>query len=233
MNHAAIVRVREGVSDLLAVLDDFSAGKSFRRNDGAQRLAGDVLHRQVRPALELGRLEERADVRVVQRRGRARFAQDPVGGPAGRRLLDDLQGDESIEPGVARPVDAPHPTRADLLQHLVLGQSRVPSSRDLGSPCRSTANASRKARAAPAKVKPRGTGARHRVPRGAIPLRTATRSAATGAVEKRFALVAVELDGLEEQGLDGAPVSRRRAAHAPAHRRWRGAATRGPCSIRA
>ena len=76
-----------------------------------------VLHREIWLAVELAGLVERADVGMVQRRGRAGLTEDAIGGSFCGRVDHDFQGDETIEPGVARPVDVAHATGADRLEH--------------------------------------------------------------------------------------------------------------------
>ncbi len=86
-----------------------------------QRPALDVLHRDVRRPLVLEVVVDGDDVRVAQRAGHPRLAQEAlgeglVGGMEARELL---QRDVPVEVGLAREVDGRHPAAPDLLQQLV------------------------------------------------------------------------------------------------------------------
>ncbi len=84
-------------------------------DDVAQRVAGDVLHRQEDDAVVLALVEDRHDVGVGQARGRAGLADE-----AGRELVvvahpgvHHLDRDEAVEPGVGGLVDTGHAAAGD------------------------------------------------------------------------------------------------------------------------
>ena len=87
-----------------------------------ERLALEQLHGDELRALELVDLVDRADVRVIERRGGARLAQKPIGG----LLIADAIGRQKLERHEAREldvlglVDDAHAARADGLEHPVV-----------------------------------------------------------------------------------------------------------------
>jgi len=80
-----------------------------------QRLAIEVLHDEIRRAVLFADVVQRADVRVLELRDRARFAIEPFSelGISGERRWQDLDGDDAIETRVARLVDLAHSAGAD------------------------------------------------------------------------------------------------------------------------
>jgi hypothetical protein len=62
-----------------------------------------------------------ADVRIVERRNRARFVFEALSrlGIVGQRPNQHFDRDRPVEPRVARAVDLPHPARAKRRQNLV------------------------------------------------------------------------------------------------------------------
>ncbi len=83
----------------------------------------DVAHRDVEHAVGLPGLEDRHDVRVVDRRGHPRFmgeapAEGVVPGELGRQ---QLHRHGTAEPQIFRAVDHRHPAPADLVLEQVLG----------------------------------------------------------------------------------------------------------------
>ena len=87
------------------------AAQAFR-----QRLAVDQLHDQVVGA----DVVERADVRMVQRGDRPRFAREPIAELFGR----DLDRDVASEPRIARAIHLAHAARTNALDNLVRAQPR-------------------------------------------------------------------------------------------------------------
>ena len=86
-----------------------------------QRAALDVLHRDVRRAVVLEVVVHGDDVRMAQRAGHARLAQEAlrergVGGVERRQLLER---DEAVEVGLAGEVDHRHAAAPDLAEDLV------------------------------------------------------------------------------------------------------------------
>ena len=68
-----------------------------------------------------------ADVGMVQGRGRPGLLEEPLLGRlvAGQLGREELQRDQSLEPGVLRLVDLPHPASADERDDLVLAEPRT------------------------------------------------------------------------------------------------------------
>jgi hypothetical protein len=81
--------------------------------------AGDVLHRDVHPAIELADLIDDHDIRMREPRERDRLARGEC--ECGRRpLLDDLERNAPLEPTIPCQVDHAHRTGADHVVDLVL-----------------------------------------------------------------------------------------------------------------
>jgi hypothetical protein len=74
-----------------------------------ERFAGDVLEREVRPAIVLADRVEGHDVRVVEARGRAGLLEETLDAmDLHDRALDELQRDPAAERDVLREVDLAH-----------------------------------------------------------------------------------------------------------------------------
>ena len=87
----------------------------------AQRAAAQVLHRDVRRAVGDERLVDHDDVRVRQRAGDVRLAQEALDQ---RRVLGAERGqllerDQTLEVGLAREKDGRHAAASELAQDLV------------------------------------------------------------------------------------------------------------------
>ena len=83
----------------------------------------EILHDDERLPVLLINFVDRADVGMVQRRGRLRFALKT---PQGLRVFGnfvgkELQGDKATELDVFRLVDHTHPTAAELLNDSIVG----------------------------------------------------------------------------------------------------------------
>ena len=95
--------------------DQFSERQASSRQTLAEGFSLQVLHHQVGPSFGEPGVEQRADMRMVQRPDRPAFTGEPL-----PRLLDflpivrdDLECHETVEPGVLRLEDFAHPTRAE------------------------------------------------------------------------------------------------------------------------
>ena len=73
MNYAHVVRARETFGNLNRNLQRLSYGQRTRFNFLAQRLAFDILHRDIWFAVIFTYFVNGEDVRMIQSRGRARF----------------------------------------------------------------------------------------------------------------------------------------------------------------
>ena len=107
--------------------------RELDRGVHVERLAPDLLvqsaalqqlHHDEPPAFPFSDVVNRADVRVVQRRGRARLAQMPVDriGILSSGLGHELQGDVAVEASVLGLPDDAHPALTDLLDQTVVRQ---------------------------------------------------------------------------------------------------------------
>ena len=116
MDDARAVRLVERVADL-----DRDRQRLVDRERAAcraacgERLAFEILQDEEVDAVLLADVEQRADVRVAERRDRARLALEALAQLriAGERRGQDLDRDHAIEPGIARPIHFAHAARAD------------------------------------------------------------------------------------------------------------------------
>ena len=92
---------------------------------GGERLAFEVLDHEVRDIILLADVEERADVRMTQRRNEPGFAVEalPELRFAGERGRQNLDGDDPIEARVTGAIDLAHAARADRGLDLVRSQT--------------------------------------------------------------------------------------------------------------
>ena len=79
----------------------------------AQRLALDEVHAHERVVTLFADVVHRDDVRMAERRGRARFAEQTFGAAVASR--NDLERDPPLQDGVPRAIDLAHSTRAELI----------------------------------------------------------------------------------------------------------------------
>jgi hypothetical protein len=92
------------------------------REFAIERLTVEQLHREVKLTGMLVEAVDGADVRMVERRCRARLATEPLHGfvVGHRRDRQDLERHLSAQFRVLRPVDEPHPASAQLVENLVV-----------------------------------------------------------------------------------------------------------------
>jgi hypothetical protein len=96
------------------------------RDSVGESLTFDELHDEKARARGFLEAVERSDVRMVHGREKTRLALEP-GKPLGVVLdifRENLDGDVAPEPRIARPVDDPHSPGTELVQDLVMGESR-------------------------------------------------------------------------------------------------------------
>ncbi len=110
MRNAFFVRGIQRIQNLIGVF-----GGLFERQRPMQRRAVDVLHHQIIGA----DIVDLADVRMIERRHRARLAFKAFA----EFLLGDLQRDNAIQPGVARFPDLSRATGTELRNDFVGAQS--------------------------------------------------------------------------------------------------------------
>ena len=89
--------------------------------------AADVPHRDEQHAARLAGLEDRDDVRVIDRGGGPRLADEslPERVVGGQRRRQDLQRDRPVEPLVVRAEHHGHAALADLLLEQIAGDPRA------------------------------------------------------------------------------------------------------------
>ena len=91
-----------------------------------ERAAVDEFCYQILPAVRFTGLEDREDVGMVERGGRLRFLLEP---PAGDRVShlrrQELDGDDTVEPRIARAIDLAHPTASEHGENVVRSQGRA------------------------------------------------------------------------------------------------------------
>ena len=119
VDDAVLLRVGEPGEQALEHAADLRQG--HLADVRAQRAALDVLHRDVRRAVVLEVVVHGDDVRMAQRAGHARLAQEAlgerrVGGVEGAQLLER---DEAVQVGLARQVHERHAAAPQLAQDLV------------------------------------------------------------------------------------------------------------------
>ena len=127
MHDAGAVRLREAVRRLRG-----DPEKRFRRNRPVrenlpQRPAVDELHGDELDAVGGTDVVDGDEVRVVQRRGRARFLLEPLDplGVRGDRGGQHLESDVASEPRVARSVNLSHPAGSESGDDLERTQARA------------------------------------------------------------------------------------------------------------
>ena len=122
MDDAGAVRLRQAVRELRAEVEHLGDGQGAAREPAPQRLALHVLHHHVVGARLAGRhadVVDVDDVRVVEGRGGARLAVEPVQQLGIGAGAQHLEGDRAAQPGVAGAVDLAHAARAQAVDHLV------------------------------------------------------------------------------------------------------------------
>src|SRR6266850_7809783 len=120
MDDAVSVRVLERVGDLQSVPQRAIDGQAGLSDERAERLPLNVLHDDEWPIVTVADFVNRADVRMVQRGGVLRFAQQPTSPVlVGRARPGELERNGAAEPRIARAVDDTHATRPDGGEDLV------------------------------------------------------------------------------------------------------------------
>src|SRR5207237_706204 len=78
-------------------------------------------------AILLADVVQRADMRMAQRRNRAGLALEALAhlGPSRRVLGQHLDGDDAVEPRIARLIDLAHAARAQRTQNLVRAKAHI------------------------------------------------------------------------------------------------------------
>ncbi len=114
MNLALPMDGVDGIGDLNAVFDHLRG-----RLRAAERPPVQVLHDDVVDAGVFADVDQRADVRVLQRGDDTRFPIEALA-EIGVRRVQDLDRDGPAQPGVPGFVDFAHPSRTDERQNFVM-----------------------------------------------------------------------------------------------------------------
>src|SRR5688572_11234579 len=110
VNDAAPVRLVESVCDLDQRADCFGNRNGATPDPLVQRLPFDVLHHEILRALVQAYVVKRADVWVVEAGDDFCLTLEPIAAVAigSEMRRQDLDGDDAIQPRVARAVDLSH-----------------------------------------------------------------------------------------------------------------------------
>ena len=121
VHDARTVRLVEGTCDLNGVLQRLVERQPTFFKPAGKRFAFEILHHEERGAAILAYVVQRADVRVIERGNRARFAIESF---AELWVRGEVRGKDfdcypTIEPRVASEIDLAHPSRADERENFV------------------------------------------------------------------------------------------------------------------
>ena len=122
MNDAGGVRGGSASATCATIRAVSAIGSGPRARRVGQRLALVVGHRDERLAFGLADFVDRADVRVIQRAGSARFAQQPLSGFLARRGpgRKELQRDTPVQLRVLGEPDGAHPAGTEMAEDAVM-----------------------------------------------------------------------------------------------------------------
>ena len=125
MDHAALVCVAQRRGDLLAVANGGLGGEAILRDQFGEGSPFDELHRDERAPADLADLVDRADVRMIQMRSRARFRQQTLAFVRGRSppiAADQFERDDPLQAFVMGPIDHAHATASQACIDPVLAE---------------------------------------------------------------------------------------------------------------
>jgi len=145
MARCGFFRLMAAGARMAGIATAFGWGKRLARDSAAERVAFEQLHHQERLVLRPADIEQRADVRMIQGRGGARFALEAVerfaiGCERGRQKSD---GHLPSQTDVFRLVDDAHASLADRFQNAVMRDGlhdHVPLSVSLSPACPAARN---------------------------------------------------------------------------------------------
>ena len=125
MDDAVGVRDGQGAARVPDDLDGFRLAEMAAFEVRAERMPVHELHREVVDGVDAPEVVDLDDVRMVQPSGGAGLLEEALHVP---RVLGQLQGerlerDEPVQREIARAVDLPHASGAELLQDLVVAES--------------------------------------------------------------------------------------------------------------
>ena len=125
VDHAVAMRVVERGADLLGEAHGIVDGQLVLAIQAiAQRLALDERHHVEEVAVRLPRVEQREDVRMLQRRRRLDLGQEAIGANDGGELwAQHLHRDAAIVLEIVRQIHGRHAARAELaLESIAIGE---------------------------------------------------------------------------------------------------------------
>ena len=127
VDHAEAVRVPERIRHFAGDEDRITHRQlAFTYEARPQRFARDERHDIVQQTIRLTRIEQRQDVRMLQARRGADFAQEPVPAEGGAQIgMQDLDGDVAVVLDVVGEVYGRHPAGAKFaLDRVAAGEGR-------------------------------------------------------------------------------------------------------------
>ena len=123
MNKPPFVRGLERLGDLLGKLQCLRHRDCPPAQPPLERLSRDILHDDARAAFELRDFIDLADERVIQRRGRPRFARESIHRTdIGWRSRQELQRDAPLEHEIVGEPHFAHGAFADHLDRAIPGR---------------------------------------------------------------------------------------------------------------
>ena len=122
VHDALRMRSLQPVGNLYADIHSSATAMGLPRNAMLQRLALEQFHGDKRAALKLTNVINRANVRMIQRRGRARFTPESFDRLSILRYIvrQEFQRDVSPKPRVLGLIHHAHATAAQFFQHSVM-----------------------------------------------------------------------------------------------------------------
>ena len=122
VNDSFRMRRVQGIRDFNSQFDDLVERKRPAGNPLAQRLPLEKFHRDEFAAVLFADVVNRANVRMVERGGRLRFAAEPLerGGFAGHFTGEEFQAYGAMQPRVLGLVDDAHASAAKLFGDAVM-----------------------------------------------------------------------------------------------------------------
>jgi len=121
MYDASAMRLAERIRDLNPVSESLFHGERAALESLGERLPFEVLHDEEIDAVFAPNVVKRADVRVVQRRNRARFAFETLAelGVVGEMSAENFESDDAIEAGVLGFINLAHTAGTDGADDLI------------------------------------------------------------------------------------------------------------------
>ena len=126
VENAGLMGGREPIGDAGQQLDRLAPVALRFSCPVSERAAIDELGDEILPALELARVVDREDVRMIERRDRLRFALEAAArGRIGEIVGEKLDGNGPVEFGIERAVDHAHAAGAEWRLHDVHAETKA------------------------------------------------------------------------------------------------------------